>query len=256
MKKPKPIDLFKEIPLSEKESKRKKSPNTDISKKFITDYYKKRYLELFSAPPKIVWGKDLKLLNTIIKTYPDVAIFGCENHLIFLIKACEKYFVSKDSLALKNAWSIGIFFNNIDKIVLSLKNVEDDVVSQIIEGYKLAYLNHSGNKLTDSLIGEEEIFAQLYLIIKPFWVKYGKDFSLKIFSEIYFLMIMGYNKNKPFTPETFISKFVQDKFQNWLETEGKEELIFFPKGVGNKTKAFLKQQENLQKEEEYKLLHK
>ncbi len=256
MKKPKPIDLFKEIPLSEKESKRKKSPNTEISKKFITEYYKNRYTELFGAPPKIVWGKDLKLLNTIIKTYPDVSIFGCENHLVFLIKACEKYFVSKDSLALKNAWSIGVFFNNIDKIVLSLKNIEEGAIYDMMEGYKLAFFNHTGNKFDGSLIGKEELFSLIHLIIKPFWKQYGNNFSMKRFAELYFLVLLVYNKDKTFDLNFFVSKFAQDKFQNWLETEGKEILMFFPREIGNKSKEFLEQQSNIQKKEEAQLLYK
>ena len=82
----KKTDLFEEIPLDIKLSKKGNS-NSAISKEFI-NYYRKRYEELFGIPITINWGKDLKLMNSLLKTYNDVSIFGCSNKLEFLIKAC------------------------------------------------------------------------------------------------------------------------------------------------------------------------
>lgn len=254
MKKSKPIDFFKEIPLSEKESKRKKSPNTQIPKEFIK-YYRDRYKEIFGIPAKIEYGKDLKLLNSLLKNYQDINAFNCKTQLELLIKACEKYFVINDNLALKSAWSIGVFYYNFGKIALLLKNSDKEVIDPIIEGYRLAYLNHTGDKFEVSLLGKEEIFAHIYLIIKPFWVKYGKEFSLNRFSELYFLVIMRYTKEKTFDFGFFITKFAQDKFQQWLETEGKEILMFYPKDVGFLSQEKLKIEEIKMLEEEKSLLY-
>lgn len=232
----------------------KKTHYTTTTKEFIK-YYRKRYEELFGIPPKVAWGKDIRLLNLLQKNYDDVSIFSCETHLELLIKACEKYFVIRDNLALQNAWNIGIFYYNFGKLALLLKNSDKEVIEPIIEGYKLAYLNHTGNKLTDSLIGKEEVFSHIYLIIKPLWVKYGKTFSLLRFSELYFLVLLVYTKDGLVDLNFFVSKFAIDKFQNWLETDGKELLIFYPKNIGNISKEKLEIEEKRMLEEEKSLLY-
>ena len=108
--------LFEDIQVVLKVSPNKKvNPNLAISKEFL-EYYAKRYKTLFGVPAKIEWGKDIKLIDKLLKTYEDISIFGCANKLEFLQKACEKYFVSRDTLALKNCWNIGIFYYNFSKI--------------------------------------------------------------------------------------------------------------------------------------------
>ena len=252
MKKSKKSDLFTEIPLVIKEPKKKKSPNTQITKEFIK-YYKERYREIFGISPKIECGKDHKLLNLLLKNY-QIEDFNCETKLEFLIKACEKYFVIKDNLSLKTAWSIGVFYYNFGKIALLLRNSDKEVIEPIIEGYKLAYLNHTGNKLTDSLIGKEEIFSHIYLIIKPFWLKYGEDFKFHRFSELYFLVLLGYAEEN-FSLDFFTTKFAQDKFVNWLETEGKELIPFYPKNIGEFPKEKLEIEEKKMLKEEKSILY-
>ncbi len=125
-----------------------------------------------------------------------------------------------------------------------------------MEGYKLAFFNHTGNKFDDSLVGKEETFSYIYLILKTFWKQYGNNFSMKRFAELYFLVLLVYTKEKVLDLNFFVSKFAQEKFQNWLETEGKEILMFFPREIGNKSKEFLEQQHNIQKKEEAQLLYK
>ena len=125
MKQKKTTNLFEDIVISEKIPLNKKvNPNSAISKEFL-EYYAERYETLFGVPAKIEWGKDIKLINKLLKTYEDISIFGCEHKLEFLQKACEKYFMSRDNLALKNCWSTGIFYYNFPKIVLLLKHGEE-----------------------------------------------------------------------------------------------------------------------------------
>ncbi len=257
MKKLQQFDLFDELILPKKTIKKlsKVTEQGLLAKRFIIEYFIPRYTELFQIPPKISWGKDLKLIITIIKTYKDISIFGFDNHFDFLVKLCEKYFTSKNSLTLKSVWSIGVFYTNIDNIVLSLKNSNEEIVEPIMEGYKLAFWNHTGNKFEGSLIGKEEIFSHIYLILKPFWLEHGKEFSLKRFSELFFLVILGYTKDMSFDLHFFTSKFTQERFQQWLETEGKEELMFFPKDIGKIDKNKIELEQTLMLEEEKKLYY-
>jgi|SRR3972149_2505084 len=230
----------------------KKTHYTNVSKEFI-EYYRTRYHEIFEIPAKVEWGKDIKLLNSLQKTYNDLSVFNCETPLEFLKKACEKYFVINDNLALKSAWSIGVFYYNFGKLALLLKNSDKEVIDPIIDGYKLAYLNHTGNKCEEIFIGKEEIFGHIYLIIKPFWIKYEKYFSFKRFAELYFLVLMVYNDKSQL--DFFVSKFAQDKFKNWLETEGKEILMFYPKEIGLASKEKLEVEQKKMLEAEKVLLH-
>src|SRR3990170_3255721 len=100
----------------------KKTHYTNVSKEFI-EYYRTRYHEIFEIPAKVEWGKDIKLLNSLQKTYNDLSIYNC------------------------------------GKLALLLKNSDKEVIDPIIDGYKLAHFNHTGNKLIESLIGKEEIFG-------------------------------------------------------------------------------------------------
>lgn len=239
MKRTKIINLFDDVPSGIVIKEKKSTKEGIIAKKFLEEYYIPRYEELFGIPPIISWGKDLKLIVRIIKTYKDISIFGVETYHDLLIKVCEKYFISKDILALKNVWNIGIFYHNFSKIALLLKYTNEEVIDDIISGYKLAYLNYTGNTYENSLITFDEVFSQIYLFLKPLWIQYGNDFSLLRFSEIYFLILFDHLGNKEYNINFFYSKYAQDFFTKWLTIEGKEILIFFPKEVGNMTKEQL-----------------
>ncbi len=236
------MDFFETIP-------KKKRTDASITKEFL-DWYYERYKVLFGVPPLIHFGKDNKLVAIILKTYKDLALFGCSEKLEFLVKACEKYFISKDAFALKNAWNIHAFYCNIPKIVLLLKDKET-AVSPIIEGFKLAYFNFSGNKYDEALlIDKEESFSQIYLFLKSLWVNYGAEFTLLRFSEIFFLIMFDHLKNKEYGLNFFYTKYTQDFFTNWLISEGKSILMFIPKGVGTMDKDRLQiEQDNLIQEE-------
>lgn len=252
----KTTNLFENIPLDPKILK-KKQPTEEglIAKKFIEGYYIPRYEELFGVPPIISWGKDLKLIIRIIKTYKDISIFGIESHYDFLIKVCEKYFTSKDNLALKSAWGLNVFYTNFQKLTFLLKHAEEIGVQEIIEGYKLAYLNYTGDKNTESFLNKDEIFSQIYIFIKPLWNIYGKEFSLKRFSEIYFLILFEHMNKVELGLDFFYSKYAREFFNKWLEAEGKEVLMFFPKEVGTMTKEKLEMKKTLLLEEERKLFN-
>ena len=128
MKKIKTTGFFDDIPSDTKIIKEKKSTEEGIiAKKFLEEYYIPRYEELFGIPPIISWGKDLKLIIRIIKTYKDISIFGIETHYDFLIKVCEKYFVSNDTLALKSAWGVNVFYTNFQKLTFLLKHRGEEV---------------------------------------------------------------------------------------------------------------------------------
>lgn len=240
------MNLFEDSPV--KVSKKKRT-DSSIVKEFLTWYYE-RYEVLFGVPPIIHWGKDNKLIAIILKTYTDLEIFGCSEKLEFLIKACEKHFISKDSFALKNAWNINAFYCNISKTVLLLKNKKDLVISPIIEGFKLAYFNYTGNKYDEALlVNKEEIFSQIYLFLKPLWLQHS-EFSLSAFTEIFFLIMFDHVGKKEYNINFFYSQYAQDTFIQWLETEGKESLMFIPKEVGAIDKNRLKiEQDNLIQEE-------
>lgn len=255
MKKSKSIDIFgEELLLKEKKRKTKSTGGKgSLAKRFIEEYFIPKYEEFFQVPAKICWSKDIGLLIKILRTYEDISIFSCDNQYDFLVKTCEKYFTTKDMLSLKSAWSIGVFYTNIDKIVLTLRNSDEEVIKPIMEGYKIAYWNHTGDKFQDSLAGKEEIFSHIYLILKPFWLDYGKEFSLKRFSELFFLIVLSYTKDMSFDLNFFISKFAQDRFKGWLEIDGKEELMFFPKDIGYIDKNKIELEQLLMLEEERKL---
>ena len=253
MEQKKTTNLFEDIQVVLKVSPNKKvNPNSAISKEFL-EYYAKRYKTLFGVPAKIEWGKDIKLIDKLLKTYEDISIFGCANKLEFLQKACEKYFVSRDTLALKNCWNIGIFYYNFSKIVLLLKHGEASNISPIIEGYKLAYLNDTGIKYNGIITEhDEEVFTQLYIFLKPLWVK---EFTLPRFSEIYFLVLFDHMRKKDYNLNFFISKYAIDFFTKWLETEGKEILMFYPKDVVEMDAEKLKYEEEQMLIEERELFY-
>ena len=242
MKQKKTTNLFEDIVVSEKVSSNKKvNPNSAISKEFL-EYYVERYMSLFGIPAKIEWAKDVNLINKLLKTYEDISIFGCESKLEFLVKACEKYFISRDKLALQNCWNIGIFYYNFSKIVLLLKHGEASNIEPIIEGYKLAYLNDTGIKYNGIITEhDEEVFMQLYIFLKPLWVK---EFTLPRFSEIYFLVLFDHMRKKEYNLNFFISKYAIDFFTKWLETEGKEILMFYPRDVSDIDKERLIEEQN------------
>ena len=195
----KKTDLFQDTPIDIKVAK--KDSKSAISKEFL-NYYGRRYTELFGVPGKVEWGKDIKLINKLLKTYEDVSIFSCESKLEFLIKVCEKYFISRDNLALKNCWSIGIFYYNFPKIVLLLKHGEESNISPIMEGFKLAYLNDTGIKYVGIFTErDEEIFMQLYLFLKPIRLE---SYTLKRFSELYFLVL--FDSSACFNNSTILEK--------------------------------------------------
>ena len=260
MKKAK-LDLFGDVvekkPLCKaKKVKKAKNQDTNISKEFL-EHYKNRYNELFEVSARINWGKDLKLLNSLLKTYNDPSIFNCETKLEFLVKACEKFFLKKDPFFIKGLWSIGCFYSSIDSIVLSLQNSDRGVIDSIIGGYKLAFLNHTGDKCEEIFIEKEEVFGHIYLIIKGFWMNEWKKFSLTRFAELYFLVSLCYSKKQVFFDlNFFISKFAQDKFQNWIETEGKEIIEFLPKEVGKISEEDLDTERKKILEEEKELFDK
>lgn len=247
------MNLFENIPIIEKAPK-KKTTNTAIAKQFL-DWYFEQYPILFGVPAKIAWEKDVKLIASILKTYEDVEIFGCSEKLEFLIKACEKYFISKDAFALRTAWSVSTFYTNISKIVLLLKHEEERVIDPIIEGYRIAYFNYTGNRYEESLIGKEGDFSQIYLFLKPLWIQYS-EFSLLRFSEIFFLIILDHLGNKEYNISFFYSKYARDFFNKWLEIEGKESLMFFPKELGNMTKEQLEIEERKMTIEERALINR
>src|SRR3990170_2220948 len=253
MKQKKITNLFEDTPVVLKVSPNKKvNPNSAISKEFL-EYYAKRYELLFGVPTKINWGKDLKLMNSLLKTYNDISIFGCENKLEFLIKACEKYFVSRDKLALQNCWNIGIFYYNFSKIVLLLKHGEESNIAPIMEGWKLAYLNDAGIKYTGIFTEQdEEVFMQLYLFLKPLWLK---KFSLKRFAELYFLAMFDYLGDKKYDLNFFKSKFAMDYFVKWLETERNDLLMFYPIDVSDMDKERLIEEQNKMLIEERELFY-
>lgn len=243
MKKVKITGFFDDIPSDTKIIEKKVTEEGQIAQKFIREYFIPKYEEFFGVPPIISWGKDLKLIIRIIKTYKDISIFGIESHYDFLIKVCEKYFTSKDNLALKSAWGLNVFYTNFQKLTFLLKNAEEVGVQEIIEGYKLAYLNYTGDRNTESFLNKDEIFSQIYIFIKPLWNIYGKEFSLKRFSEIYFLILSEHMNKVELGLDFFYSKYARDFFNKWLETEGKEMLMFFPKEVGTMTKEKLEIEE-------------
>ncbi len=252
----KPIGLFDDIPLSEPIKKNKKEPSKGylISSKFLKEYYIPKYTELFSIPPKISWGKEMRLLNKILKIYSNPEVFGCDNQYDFLVKSCDKFFLSKEPFIIKGCWSIGCFYTLIDKIALSLKNSENDIINQLQVGYKLAFWNYTGNKFEGSLVSTEGIFSHIYLILKEFWIKYGKGFRLDRFSEIYFLVILSYNQNRQINLDYFVSKQAQNYFKQWIEEEGRESLRFFPKDVGKLSKEELLIKQDLMISEETQLI--
>lgn len=233
--------------------KKKRNSNTVISKEFLS-YYNNRYKELFGIPPNINWGKDIKLINIILKTYEDVDAFNCDSKLDFLTKACEKYFLSKDVLALKSGWNIGVFYNNFSKIALLLKHVEDSSIFPIQEGYKLAYLNYVGHRFENTLQSYDEGFSQIFLYLNPLWKEYGQKLSLKRFSELYFLILFEY-KNKICDVNFFITKTAMEYFIRWLKEESKDYMLFLSKDIVEIDKNKLEEEMELQKTEDFLLLH-
>ena len=253
MKQKKIINLFEDAPVVLKVSPNKKvNPNSAISKEFL-EYYAERYETSFGVPAKIEWGKDIKLINKLLRIYEDVSVFSCESKLEFLIKALEKYFISRDNLALKSAWSIGVFYCYFSKIVLLLKHAEESNISPIMEGFKLAYLNNAGVKYTGIFTEQDkEVFTQIYLFLKPTRLE---SYTLKRFSELYFLVMFDCLGNKKYDLGFFVSKFAQDKFLNWINTEGKEILMFYPKDVSTIDKERLIEEQNKMFEEEKGLFY-
>ena len=243
--------FFDDTPIVLKVSSNR-NPNSAISKEFL-EYYAERYETSFGVPAKIEWGKDIKLINKLLRIYEDVSVFSCESKLEFLVKACEKYFISRDNLALKSAWSIGVFYCSFSKIVLLLKNKENSNIEPITEGYKLAILNATGVKYNDIITEhDEEVFVQLYLLLKPLWVK---SFSLTRFTELFFLVLFDHMRNKDYNLNFFISKYAIDFFTKWLETEGKDILMFWPKDIVEMGKGRLEMEQQLMLEEERKLFY-
>lgn len=205
---------------------KKINPFSIISKRFLEEYYIPKYEEFFNIPAKVDWGKDIKLLNNTVKHYKDVTIFNCETLYELMTKVCDIFFTDNSSYVLKNAWSIQSFIYLFQSLLLKLKQKNENCLTPLIDGYKLAYFNHYEEKI-ESI--DESIFSQIYIYIKPLYEKYGKplNFTLKRFTELYFLVGFDHLGKKKYTVEFFITSMMKKLFDNWLYS--KRSLIFYPK---------------------------
>lgn len=216
---------------------KKVNPDNAIAIKFLQDYYDIEYKKLFEIPANISWGRDAKFIAKLLKTYSDISEYGCENKYEFLVKICEKFFLSKDTFVIKKLWDLHSFYLLFPKLVLQLKNQDTGILDGVREGYKLAYWNYNECQIDVVPESYDEIFSQIYIFIKPYFIEYGAGFSLKRFAEIYFLIIMeclgsGAHIN------LYSGKFAQDKFIKWIDNN-KSDLKFYPKDIGTVSKEKL-----------------
>ena len=93
---------------------------------------------------------------------------------------------------------------------------------------------------------------QLYLFLKPIRLE---SYTLKRFSELYFLVLFDSLGGKKYDLGFLVSKFAQDKFLNWLSEEGKEILMFYPRDVSDIDKEKLMFEEKRMMEEERGLFY-
>ena len=61
---------------------------------------------------------------------------------------------------------------------------------------------------------------------------------------MYFLVLFDHIRKKDYNLNFFISKYAIDFFTKWLETEGKEILMFYPRDVSNIDKEKLIEEQN------------
>ena len=222
--------LFPELDNTKKIKKVRKFKNQDIEicTRFMDEYYIPKYTEYFGIPPRINWGKDLKLLKIIIKDYKDISIFSCETYYELFTKVCELFFVDNSNYVLKNSWNIQAYYYMFQSLVLKIKHNEDNCITPIIEGYKIAYWNYYNEKY-DKVILNQDIFSQIYIYIKSLKEKYGKDFTFKRFSELFFLVGFNYMGKRDYNINFFISNLAKNLFDTWI-TESN--LLFYPKNDG------------------------
>ena len=236
--------------------KKEKKINTSsiISKQFLEEYYVPKYQELFGVPAKVNWGKDIKLLNNTIKNYSDITVFNCGSYLELLSKICDIFFTINTAYVLKNAWNIQAFSYLFQSLILQLKHRNDNCIIPIIDGYKVAYLNHYEEKF-DSLI-DESVFSQIYIYINTMYKTHEKHlkYSLKRFSELFFLVGFDYMGKRKYSISFFISDVSKSLFSKFLSDENNN-LSLYPKDVGHIDKDMLLLEQNKRLEEDRVLFY-
>lgn len=199
--------------------------NSAISKQFLEEYYVVKYNEVFSIAPRIIWGKDIRLINSLIKEYKDVKQFSCETPGELLIKVCDLFFNSSSDYLLKNAWNIQAFYYVFQTLVLKFSN-KGKCIDPVIDGYKVAYFNHYDNKFDGAI--NDDMFMQVYVYLNSLQ---NKKCTLKKIAELFFSVCFDYMGSKKYNTSFFITNTAKELFQNWL-TSDNNNLFFYSFEVG------------------------
>jgi len=93
------------------------------SSKELLVFFAEQYEKVFKVPYNINWGKEMKLMSSLLKRYEAEKIK----------KAIRWYFRIKDDFYFSNGYSFGIFYQKFNAILLMGRSTLDELSQKIIE---------------------------------------------------------------------------------------------------------------------------
>lgn len=112
--------------LSRGKSNRKTKSGSEEQNSVTKDlllYFAKEYKNYFGNPYNINWGKEMKLFSLLLKRYDPERIK----------KAVKWYFRMKDDFFYANGYSVGIFYQKFNAILLSGKSSLSEIIDRVFE---------------------------------------------------------------------------------------------------------------------------
>jgi len=117
--------LLPPIPGKEKSVRRDKSvrqENESPSKELLL-YFAEEYEKRFKVPYNINWGKEMKLFSSLLERY------GPEK----IKKAVKWYLRIRDDFFLTSGYSVGVFYQKFNAILLMGRNSFSEVADRLVE---------------------------------------------------------------------------------------------------------------------------
>ncbi len=86
-------------------------------------YFAREYESYFGNPYNINWGKEMKLFSSLLRYYDQETIK----------KAIRWYFQMRDNFFYSNGYSVGVFYQKFNAILLSGKNSISEIIDRVFE---------------------------------------------------------------------------------------------------------------------------
>lgn len=115
------LPLFGSKAIKESKKEKKLKDNPSPSKELLL-FFAEQYEKVFKVPYNINWGKEMKLMSSLLKRYEAEKIK----------KAIKWYFRIKDDFYFSNGYSFGVFYQKFNAILLMGRNTLDELSQRII----------------------------------------------------------------------------------------------------------------------------